>query len=298
MTMQRSINPKQLLNTIFDICTRLKSMSVYSKRKENFIKRIENEIADAVGKKIITDKEYITYNQIVNRFKCKLKDLKTLKIKILKEQAEKNKKLKEYNALIKKRNLIMGEKIIINAKCKRSVRPIVTYEYLNIKAIIQSGVFNKVDLLNKIQQLPYKDQVKLKSLLLINSDKLLIEELDWELLPPSKCTLQKLKLFYVEYSNNNDYDLSRLTVLFSLKPIAVYKGKNSFNLYHAFIFDHTKNIVLECPKIGNAMYILRDNWKELSKLTKSELIEQHKESISRIVHHDISITQLRNAILY
>lgn len=39
--------------------------------------------------------------------------------------------------------------------------------------------------------------------------------------------------------------------------------------------------ICECPFVGNAAYVLNGDWRQLSRLTKRELLERSQE---RVVH--------------
>ena len=56
-------------------------------------------------------------------------------------------------------------------------------------------------------------------------------------------------------------------------------------IYIAFIFEGARfEAVLECAEVGNALYLLKGNWTELSKLSKREL--KGHPNARRIIHDD------------
>src|SRR5690606_29253454 len=73
----------------------------------------------------------------------------------------------------------------------------------------------------------------------------------------------------------------RQKFLLDLKPRELIFGQGGFSNYMAYNFDSF--VILESIKIDNAMYVFKENWKEVSKLTKKEII-QGKLVFKRIVH--------------
>ena len=54
--------------------------------------------------------------------------------------------------------------------------------------------------------------------------------------------------------------------------------------YILFLFSDKNISILDCPIVGNAIYIIKGDWEELSRLNKSELIDFHSDKVSRIIH--------------
>jgi hypothetical protein len=80
------------------------------------------------------------------------------------------------------------------------------------------------------------------------------------------------------------YDLSRLEKLATLNPSECYVGLDEFEGYVVFCFSGTETAVLENPLEGNAVYIISSGWQPLSRLSKSELLEEMPEIVHRVVH--------------
>jgi len=72
--------------------------------------------------------------------------------------------------------------------------------------------------------------------------------------------------------------------LLDLKPDRIYAGLDEFDGYLAYLFPGMDGAVLENPIEGNAVYVFDANWRELSKLSKMELLQQAKHKFRRIVH--------------
>ncbi len=109
---------------------------------------------------------------------------------------------------------------------------------------------------------------------------------NWVILPPGEKPSDYLKNFYNNNSSkkNMDFDLERLKYIESFNYISDSVGINGFRGYTAFIFE--KYCVFECATYGNAIYIVeRENWEELSKRTKKELIVEGKV-VAKIEHKE------------
>ena len=79
-----------------------------------------------------------------------------------------------------------------------------------------------------------------------------------------------------------------MEILAKAKPDAAFMGEKQFDGYCAFIFIGEEVAFLESPIVGNALYIMSSaDWKELSKLSKTELLTQHAFEVDRIIHLDI-----------
>ena len=93
------------------------------------------------------------------------------------------------------------------------------------------------------------------------------------------------------------YDDDRLRKLATLDVARVYIGQNEFEGYIALTLNGIQDVVLECPKWGNAIYIVKRDWQRLSKLTKRELLHRYPGLVRRIVHSGDWFGRLRNALV-
>lgn len=67
------------------------------------------------------------------------------------------------------------------------------------------------------------------------------------------------------------------------QPDFVALGRDEFDGYVAFGFRRNGICILENFDYGNATYVFGENWEELSRRTKADLI-QHGLPLARIVH--------------
>ena len=68
----------------------------------------------------------------------------------------------------------------------------------------------------------------------------------------------------------------RLKRIYELKPIKTYNGIETYSDYFAYLFNGTDKVLLESVIYGNAAYVVSSNWRELSRLTKTELKDMYK----------------------
>lgn len=115
-----------------------------------------------------------------------------------------------------------------------------------------------------------------------------VERLPWHILPPGEhpfpAILEHLRAL-AQRNPTVEYDHTRLEKLNSLGPTSIYIGVEEFDGYFVFCFPQYSAAVLDCPRVGNAIYLMRESdWKTLCRLTKAELLARHHAGVRRIVH--------------
>jgi hypothetical protein len=110
--------------------------------------------------------------------------------------------------------------------------------------------------------------------------------LGWRILPPGHTWKEIIRHYEsLQSIRHEEYDASRLKFTYDLKPDDVYVGVEEFEGYVVFVFQHGQTAVLECPKVGNAIYLMdAAKWKFLSQLSKTELLEDFSNVIERVPH--------------
>lgn len=123
----------------------------------------------------------------------------------------------------------------------------------------------------------------------------------WELLKPSGDSWAELVRHFEHLSRirGEQYDIERIKLLRDYKPDDIYVGRASFEGYVVFCYDRADTAALECPKVGNALYFMAlPDWRFLSQLSKTELLDHHRPEIRRFVHsgtwHQDLKNQMRN----
>jgi hypothetical protein len=113
-----------------------------------------------------------------------------------------------------------------------------------------------------------------------------VERLPWHILPPGEHPFPAILEYLRALSQRNptvEYDHTRVEN--SLGPMSIYIGVEEFDGYFVFCFQQYSGAVLDCPRVGNAVYLMRESeWKTLCRLTKAELLARHHGGVRRIVH--------------
>ena len=116
------------------------------------------------------------------------------------------------------------------------------------------------------------------------------KRLDWEILRPGKSGKSDIGKSIDRIIDNNVPIAKRsmfkrnIESLRQKNPDVIAVGKNGFNGYIVFNYPKLKIAVLESLMPNNATYILNENWEEVSKLTKTQVLSNslHKD---RIYHY-------------
>lgn len=110
---------------------------------------------------------------------------------------------------------------------------------------------------------------------------------DWEILPPGEGQSRDRVLPNVRGSSVKERReiAERYTFLEELGPTCIVEGQNYFERYFGTMFGE-EVVVFENLTYGNAVYVMNEKWKDLSKKSRTELIEEDPESVTRIVHRD------------
>ncbi|OLP15945.1 hypothetical protein BST81_23770 [Leptolyngbya sp. 'hensonii'] len=122
--------------------------------------------------------------------------------------------------------------------------------------------------------------------------------LNWKLLPPGEMPWSKLephlhRVLNVRRKGARPVIEHRLKEINSYKPAFVAVGHGGFTGYVIFGFPEAGIYVLECAHYENATYVFESEWKELSKLTKAEILAQERHK-ARLVHQSHWETRIRS----
>lgn len=112
-----------------------------------------------------------------------------------------------------------------------------------------------------------------------------IVNVNWKFLPQGEKPYEALQSHLKATLPNNNFlpvILDRQEYITSLNPDQMYIGLGGFDDYIAYLFLDKNIVVLESIKYGNAVYIFGENWIELSKLPKKQVLENNHAK--RIIH--------------
>lgn len=119
-----------------------------------------------------------------------------------------------------------------------------------------------------------------------------IKKVRWIILPVGKHPFPKIMKYIGELKKtrwlNNYVDENRIKTIYKLgsDKTEVIVGAHQFDGYFIFTFPDLKTFVLDCPLYGNAIYIIKGDWKKisaLSKLSKGEILKRYPNN-KRIIH--------------
>ena len=115
-----------------------------------------------------------------------------------------------------------------------------------------------------------------------------VVSLNWKVLPLGEMPWTQLEphlkpVLDIQKKGKRPVVEHRLKEINRYSPTFVAVGHGGFTGYVIFGFRKIGLYVLECARYGNATYVLEEDWKELSKLTKAEILNQQRHK-ARLVH--------------
>jgi hypothetical protein len=123
----------------------------------------------------------------------------------------------------------------------------------------------------------------------VNGVLLFPERLNWVILETGSEGLSQIHQYcdqLLRRKPNWEIEFSRIEHVYSLGLQATYCGVAEFDGYLVFYFAREGIAVLECPIVGNALYVISGDWLSLSRLTKTDLLRTHSGRVMRIIHTD------------
>ena len=134
----------------------------------------------------------------------------------------------------------------------------------------------------------------------ISTDNIGINSLNWEVLPQG-CDWHAFEKYcerQIELSKDRflskevEEAKERFKCIFELRPKEIYQGRSSFSNYFALHFEECEEVVLESVVYGNAIYIVKGDWRLLSQKTKGELKKSFNPKV--IPHQKGWFSKLKN----
>lgn len=108
----------------------------------------------------------------------------------------------------------------------------------------------------------------------------------WEILPPGEEIWAKLGTRSKKQLSKSEVILveQRMAFLKSFQPDQIYYGQGGYLGYSVYSFKDKNLHVFESVLYGNVTYIFEDDWEEVSKLSKKEILSGNLHK-ARIVHN-------------
>jgi len=92
------------------------------------------------------------------------------------------------------------------------------------------------------------------------------------------------------------FDAERVEKLRSLRPKLIYVGRELWRGYFVLEFSWTSKVVLDCPIVGNASFVLPSEWKKMVRESKRSLQSKWGPEITKLVHRGAWLERLRNVL--
>lgn len=111
---------------------------------------------------------------------------------------------------------------------------------------------------------------------------------NWEILPPGKLdeVLRRMLQGKRPVSAQQQQVMkSRLTTMEQLKPQSYIAGTNEFLRYFGAKFEDDF-VAFENLNYGNALYVMHENWEQLSQRTRINLLKARPGGFERVLHVD------------
>ena len=127
--------------------------------------------------------------------------------------------------------------------------------------------------------------------------RLPLSVLPWALLPPGTWDARTLVEHFEERAKRErlkHWDRERFSrICRELRPSQCWRGEAEFDGCVVFGFEGRSAVVMDTPLVGHALFIIRSDWHQLSRLSKRELLEDYPEEVRRIVHRGDWFERLR-----
>ncbi len=125
------------------------------------------------------------------------------------------------------------------------------------------------------------------------------EHVRWRLLPPDELSEDRVRGYYTTLQRKRPgtrYDPDRIVKALSLGPNQRYEEIGEVEGYTVFTFPYTLSVLLECPIVGNAIYVIHKDWERWSRMSKQELMADESGEVVRIVHRAGWFEKVRQAL--
>ena len=110
---------------------------------------------------------------------------------------------------------------------------------------------------------------------------------NWQILPPGTRLTPELvdRILRQVPEHGRERALASFGALEARSPSFLVVGQGGFEGYVVFAFPEQNLFVLERPRWGNATYVFRSDWEELSKYSKTQILEEGRQ-FARVIHND------------
>ena len=122
------------------------------------------------------------------------------------------------------------------------------------------------------------------------SAPLQVRSVKWNILPPGEFPFDRARIELDSYLKKLPEDeravaTERIRAITRHSPDFVAVGIGGFSDYVVFGFTDRQRYVLESPHTGNATYVFRNDWEQISRYTKREILQGELQE-ERLIHNN------------
>lgn len=174
-------------------------------------------------------------------------------------------------------------KLLIIGKENNDLVIIVDKEFENIETHYENIKFS-TNLLLEIFGQAQTFKIDDDNNIIVPSD---LKNVNWGILPAGERIWDAFSRGIIANISDSEKKMmeERFNFLEKFKPSKRYKGLGGYNDYIIFEYEELNTYIVESSVYGNATYILQDEWKKVSQLTKKEIINGNLAE-DRIVHNN------------
>lgn len=129
-----------------------------------------------------------------------------------------------------------------------------------------------------------------------------VRQLPFVLLPPGRWDISTVVAHYralaregSSWNGGRRIDTGRLYQIVRLNPVSCWVGKDMWKGYVVFEFASEGRVIVDCPFVGNAIYVFGKDWKDLIRLSKDRVRSCDQYAI-KIVHKGDWFGRLQKAL--
>ena len=161
----------------------------------------------------------------------------------------------------------------------------------DVAAKVRVHFLNMTDLQKGLQASPKSVQVTQQ--LPSRSPGIPVERFPFKIFPPGTWNIDDVIAHYRREAKRNpggwwehEFEEWRLVAMNSLGPSKYYEGEEQWNNYVVFEFARSPRVALECPRKGNATYIIWGDWKNMIVHSKGDLRDLFPQQFLRVFHRN------------
>lgn len=229
---------------------------------------------------------------------CLTKSTKTTKFPNSKET---------YYELVKLLQRKMSERV--SKLATKELRLKINNEYLSKVNILTARIklkFNKSTNLhsqsNNSNYLSFKDEQIIGNEIANFNSKMTINHLPWKILSAGEKISENIvkhfkKLLTKKRWQNKKFDEQRILKVESyLNPACCYIGEQKFEGYVVYCFNWTNKVILESPFYGNAVYVIKGDWIQITQVSKWTARNKYSNQVTVIRHSSSWLDNLRRTL--